>query len=712
MAEQLKFFFIALLKSYAQIFFSYNVVFGLCVLTVTFLVPSLGIYGILGACFTNIWAIVLGLNINGINAGLYGFNGVLLGLALGTRFELTFELILLLFIGGLLTTFIAEFIRHVFERSLQIPAMSLPFTLVTWLVLLASINIGKLTAITNLQPFLQINTGITHSIIGSFLSNLSAILFHPDPIAGAAIAVSLLIISPISLLLLIIGFVVGLFIHDCLGLDERLIETQFVGFNYMFSALAVGGIFTIPCPGSILLAAITAASTVIITCALDYILPSDLPVLAFPLNFTAMLVLLCLRLRMRSSLGILLPYYPAGSPENNLMRHKEALAYENGFRIALPFVGKWKVSQGIDGIYTHQGPWRFAYDFQAVDPFGKIFKATGLAVENYYSYNCPVLCPADGKVKAIENSIHDNEIGAVNLNKNWGNYVITEHAPGYFSCLAHLKTGSVRVAPGDIVLKGQMIGLCGNSGRSPYPHIHLQFQSGQYIGSSSIAFNFSEVLAENNKLLLNKQLNEGAIVENPSPTPHSNEFFPLHFETKWVCNFENKQEIWEPKIDLYGNLFLESFRVNSYKAQTKVHFSILDNSIRVLRVEGSKNSALYCLAKSFARIPFIDCDKSVTWGEIHESNNFFSYPISKFIDLLSVFGIAINRIITHTATSNTSRVTLLTSATSSLKIPLVKLPFRKENKAVIILIKNIGLLFKQGRIKFSVLFQPKSKFGH
>lgn len=40
--------------------------------------------------------------------------------------------------------------------------------------------------------------------------------------------------------------------------------------------------------------------------------------------------------------------------------------------------------------------------------------------------------------------------------------------------LAHLRAGSVTVRVGDLVVPGDRIGDCGNSGNSTEPHLHLQ----------------------------------------------------------------------------------------------------------------------------------------------------------------------------------------------------------------------------------------------
>jgi murein DD-endopeptidase MepM/ murein hydrolase activator NlpD len=59
-----------------------------------------------------------------------------------------------------------------------------------------------------------------------------------------------------------------------------------------------------------------------------------------------------------------------------------------------------------------------------------------------------------------------------------GNHVVMDHGEGVFSCLAHLKAGSVEVAPGHPVVQGQTLGELGSSGNAFGPHLHLHFMDG------------------------------------------------------------------------------------------------------------------------------------------------------------------------------------------------------------------------------------------
>ena len=48
---------------------------------------------------------------------------------------------------------------------------------------------------------------------------------------------------------------------------------------------------------------------------------------------------------------------------------------------------------------------------------------------------------------------------------------------GNYALYAHIKTGAVRVKPGDRLTAGQVIGLVGNSGNTDAPHLHFHVMS-------------------------------------------------------------------------------------------------------------------------------------------------------------------------------------------------------------------------------------------
>ena len=150
-------------------------------------------------------------------------------------------------------------------------------------------------------------------------------------------------------------------------------------------------------------------------------------------------------------------------------------------KLHLPFQGEWLVFWGGDTKELnqhHDAPnQRFAFDFLVVDKTGKTHKGEGETNEDYYAFGKQVLAPADGVVTDVIRGVRDNTRGSMNPYSALGNAVFIQHRKHEVSVLAHFKNGSIKVKVGDKVKKGQMIGLCGNSGNSSEPHLHYHLQN-------------------------------------------------------------------------------------------------------------------------------------------------------------------------------------------------------------------------------------------
>jgi len=149
----------------------------------------------------------------------------------------------------------------------------------------------------------------------------------------------------------------------------------------------------------------------------------------------------------------------------------------------LPFEGFWMVAGGgVEKENSHS--WnvfnqRYAYDFFIKDEHQKTHRNEGKILEDYYSFGKVILAPADGLVVKVKDGIRDNPaLGSIDFTARLfhGNYVTVQHAEGEYSHLAHFKKGSIAAKAGDAVKRGQIIGLCGNSGHSTEPHLHLHVQ--------------------------------------------------------------------------------------------------------------------------------------------------------------------------------------------------------------------------------------------
>jgi len=160
-------------------------------------------------------------------------------------------------------------------------------------------------------------------------------------------------------------------------------------------------------------------------------------------------------------------------------------AKRNKTKLYLPFKGTWFVVWGGDtkklNAHHEVANQRFAFDFEALDREGKIYRGSGKKNEDYYSFGKEVLAPADGIVVEVVEGIRDNKPGSMNPYLALGNTVIIRHRRNEVSVLAHLKQGSIKVKVGDKVKRGQVVGLCGNSGNSSAPHLHYHLQDSEII---------------------------------------------------------------------------------------------------------------------------------------------------------------------------------------------------------------------------------------
>jgi len=157
------------------------------------------------------------------------------------------------------------------------------------------------------------------------------------------------------------------------------------------------------------------------------------------------------------------------------------LDYKDKTRFVWPLKGDWLVYQGgrstYDNYHAAYRDQRFAYDMIAVSQ-DKLCSGDGERLEEFYAFGQPVLASADGTVDWTADLFDDNPVKKPSsLSPIQGNNVVIDHGNGEFSMLAHLKRGSVKVKTGDKVKAGQEIAQCGNSGNSPFPHLHYHLQT-------------------------------------------------------------------------------------------------------------------------------------------------------------------------------------------------------------------------------------------
>lgn len=171
--------------------------------------------------------------------------------------------------------------------------------------------------------------------------------------------------------------------------------------------------------------------------------------------------------------------------------------------IAPPLHGEWVAANGPSNVSGHRrlvlglngnvaSAQRFGIDFVQMADSGGTHTGDPANNESYFAYGQDILAVADGVVVEVKDGIPENVPGpqsravAITLETVSGNSVVIDLGDGRFAFYAHLIPGSHRVAVGDRVTRGQVIGSVGNSGNSTEPHLHFHMVDGVAAGTSTL----------------------------------------------------------------------------------------------------------------------------------------------------------------------------------------------------------------------------------
>jgi urea transporter/murein DD-endopeptidase MepM/ murein hydrolase activator NlpD len=660
--QRLKAFLNGIMSSYSQVFFSDNRLFAIILILVSLIDYNAGLTGLVAVITSNIIALSFGFYKTEIEKGLYGFNSLLVGLGLGSYFAPSFELFIFIIISAFISVLLLNFFKGVFLKY-QLPYLSLPFIFSLWIIMLASryfpnlgisergiftfntlYNIGG----TGLVDIYERLSSIPFSMpVRTYFISLAAIFFQYSIFSGILISIGILIFSRIAFLLSIVGYASAYYFYSLLGGNIAELSYSYIGFNFILTSIAVGGFFLIPSFRSFLWAVFLTPIVILLTVSLSQLFAVfHLSVYSLPFNLAVILFLYTLKFRTKLSEKLTEVQFQFNNPEKNLYyfnNHKIISQQSVYIPFRPPFHGIWTVSQAHDGDISHKDGWRHAWDFVITDKEGKEFTDSGLFPENYYCYGKSILSPADGIVDQVIDHIPDNEIGKYNLEQNWGNTIIIKHSENLYSSLNHLKPGSAQVKPGEAIKKGQKVAELGNSGRSPYPHLHLQFQTTPYIGSKTIFYplgfymlnNQSEPLPQNfHSPLKNDKIS--AVEISPSLKNAFNLIPGKIFKVTATFNNKKIDETWEVLTDIYNN----SYIYNSHNGAA-AWFIKNEYQLYFSHFTGDKNSVLYYFYLSFYKV-FLAYYKNLLIEESIPQNIAFKGPILYGQDFFAPFFLFLN----------------------------------------------------------------------
>ncbi len=495
--------FRSVLLSYSEIFFLKSSKSGLILLLISFLNPNLGIAGLISILTSFVFAQFVGYEKEFLKSGYFTYNALLVGFSIGQIFALSPLSIIYLCIASVITFLVNVSLADVFSKYFGLPILSLPFVAVTSLIYLSASKFSNLY-VNDLYSagHIELLSNTFPIWINGLLRSLGAIVFMPDPIIGLLILLLLVFQSRVLFTLAVTGYYFGVLLQGAFVGSSVNVFYDLNAFNYPLIAMAIGGIFNIPSIKSYAFAFTGVAMSTVLIKSIDifwaeYGIPVfTLPFLLITLGFNYVLSLLQYKFKVQ--------VFKNTPEETAEYYYTQQFRYSQATPMYLPFRDEWSVYQGFDGEWTHQGIWKYAYDFVKRNSKGLTYENEGKSLEDYYCYRKEVTAPCRGYVAYAIDYFVDNPIGVVDTINNWGNYVVISDSRGYYVGVCHLAQGSLLVKAGDWVEAFQPIGLCGNSGYSPQPHIHMQYQSSTYLNSVTFPFSFTGI--ESNKEVFHHHL--------------------------------------------------------------------------------------------------------------------------------------------------------------------------------------------------------------
>lgn len=619
--------------TYAQLVFSRSPVVGALLLLATVTAPAAGLTGVASVFLALATARALGLSPEQRRSGQLSYNALMVGLAVAAVAPLTQATLGVLVVAVVASVLVTAALHVALGVGYGLPVLTLPFLAVFYL------TVGAL------PPGAAHVTAADPGLVPSYLRALGSILCAPRVDAGLLVLAALLLHSRVAAALSFAAFALVWRVSPALA--------PTLGLNGLLVAMALGAVWFIPSPASYGLA-LTGA---LVSGALGLGLAPrferlGLPLLIVPFNLTVPLVLYVMRQRVGGSGPHEVDFTP-GTPEQNLayfQSRRERFGAVRGVRLAAPFRGRWTCTQGVSGGLTHEGIWRDALDFEVLDATGSAFAGMGAALEDYGCYRLPVLAPAAGVVVAVIDTLPDNPVGEVNLDDNWGNVVIVHHAPGLYSCVAHLAPGSARVKVGDPVTAGDVLALCGNSGRSARPHLHFQLQATADVGAATLPLALHDLVdvgPTRSTLHAERVPKEGEVVRRVELDDARAQLLRFEYGATWrargVSARRGRGEELTVGIDLLGRCVLQSVTTDAV-----LYYELSPTGLTVHDVVGDPSSALHLARAALSRVP-ADADDALRWTDRLPLRAFLPVWLRPLYDVVSPLGAPSSLAMTYTA---------------------------------------------------------------
>lgn len=279
----------AVLRGVGQVLLQNNSYAGLLfVVGVFYNSPLFGTAILVGAGVSTASAMALGADRSQVRAGLFGFNGALVAIALLYFLQpgvLTWGCVV--FAAACSTVLMAAMLNLM--SVWKMPVLTAPFVLTSLAVFLATARFGRLES-TQLLPTaglpkaVSVEGVVTLSTVGEGLFNgVAQVFFQGNVVTGAIFALGLLVASRTACAAALAGSMTGLLVAWGMGAAEPAIRSGAFGFNSVLTAIAIAGVFFVLDRVSLIYALLASMAAAAVFAAVSTALePLGMPAMTAP----------------------------------------------------------------------------------------------------------------------------------------------------------------------------------------------------------------------------------------------------------------------------------------------------------------------------------------------------------------------------------------------------------------------------------------------
>lgn len=257
-----------------------------------------GSAALLGTAVSTAAAMLLGVDRARVRAGLFGFNGGLVAIAL--LYFLRPDLLTwgcVIFAAACSTIVMAAMLSLL--DVWKVPALTAPFVFTSLCFFLSTARFGRLES-THLLPTAGLPTAIAvegvvtpATLAGGLLNGVAEVFFQGNMLTGALFAVGLLISARAACAMALAGSLTGALVAWGMGAAEPAIRSGAFGFNSVLVAIAFGSVFFVRDRLSVAYALLATLATPFVFAAVSAALqPLGVPALTLPFVLVTWLFLL------------------------------------------------------------------------------------------------------------------------------------------------------------------------------------------------------------------------------------------------------------------------------------------------------------------------------------------------------------------------------------------------------------------------------------